>query len=60
MIETEYILTLWLKIVPELTVIFVRLTLISVMVNILGNSCYTAVSYTHLDVYKRQVYGNAW
>ncbi len=46
MIETEYILTLWLKIVPELTVIFVRLTLISVMVNILGNSCYTACMAT--------------
>lgn len=46
MIETEYILKLWLKIVPELTVIFVRLTLISVMVNILGNSCYTACMAT--------------
>lgn len=46
MIETEYILTLWLNIVPELTVIFVRLTLISVMVNIIGNSCYTACMAT--------------
>lgn len=46
MIETEYILTLWLNIVPELTVVFVRLTLISVMVNVLGNSCYTACMAT--------------
>lgn len=45
-IETEYILTLWLKIVPDLTVIFVRLTMISAMVNILGNSCYTACMAT--------------
>ena len=45
-IETEYILTLWLQIVPDLTVIFVRLTMISAMVNILGSSCYTACMAT--------------
>lgn len=46
MIETEYILTLWLKNIPEMTVTFVRLTLIGSMVNILGNSCYTACMAT--------------
>lgn len=45
-LETEYILTLWLKIVPEYTVVFVRLSLIGATVNILGNSCYTACMAT--------------
>lgn len=45
-IETEYILTLWLKNVPEYTIIFVRLSMICAMVNILGNTCYTACMAT--------------
>jgi len=45
-IETPYILKLWLNIVPDMVVIFVRLTLIGSMVNILGNSCYTACMAT--------------
>lgn len=46
LIETEYILTLWLKYVPEYTIIFVRLSMISSMINILGNTCYTACMAT--------------
>lgn len=52
MIETDYILTLWLKIVPDMTVMFVRLTIISAMVNILGSSSYTACMATgHIKRY---------
>ena len=40
------ILTLWLKMVPEHTVTFFRLTMIGTMVNILGNSGYTACMAT--------------
>lgn len=45
-IETPYILKLWLKTVPDFSVIFVRLTLIGTAINILGNSCYTACMAT--------------
>ncbi len=52
MIETEYILTLWLKTVPEFTIIFVRLTMICAIVNILGNTSYTACMATgHIKRY---------
>jgi len=46
MIETETVLTLWLKVVPDDAVIFVRLSLIGAMVNILGNTGYTACMAT--------------
>ncbi|MDX8414732.1 lipopolysaccharide biosynthesis protein [Intestinicryptomonas porci] len=45
-IETETVLSLWLKIVPEDSVIFVRLSLVGAMVNILGNTGYTACMAT--------------
>lgn len=42
MMETEYILTIWLKIVPAHAVNFVRLAIIASMVNIVGKTGYTA------------------
>ena len=44
--ETEYILTLWLKIVPDHAVMFLRLTIIGSMINMLGNTGYTACMAT--------------
>ena len=40
--ETETILTLWLKNVPEGAALFTKLALIGALINILGNSGYTA------------------
>ena len=42
MLETEYILTLWLKNVPDYTVVFLRLTIIGSMLNMLGGTGLTA------------------
>lgn len=44
--ETKYILTLWLKIVPDHAVMFLRLTIIGSMINMLGNTGYTACMAT--------------
>lgn len=44
--ETETILKLWLKIVPEDTALFVRLGLIGAMIMSLGNTGYTACMAT--------------
>lgn len=44
--ETKLILTLWLKIVPEYTVVFVRLALIGSLVTCLGTTGYTACMAT--------------
>lgn len=46
LIETEYILTIWLKLVPPHAVNFVRLAIIASMVHILGKTGYTAVMAT--------------
>lgn len=40
--ETEFILTLWLKNVPEHAVLFVQLSMIASLVNIVGKTGYTA------------------
>ncbi len=40
--EAEKLLTLWLGIVPEYTVVFVRLTFISAITTVLGNTLVTA------------------
>lgn len=40
-IDTEYILTLWLKTYPEYSVIFVRLVLITALIEILSNTLIT-------------------
>lgn len=45
-LETKQILVLWLKIIPEYAVPFVRLTLISTMIFVLGNTLSTAQSST--------------
>ena len=42
LVETEYLLTIWLKIVPPHAVNFVRLAIIASMVNIVGKTGYTA------------------
>lgn len=44
--EAPLILKLWLGNVPEYTVVFVRLAIVSSMVNILGNTPYTACMAT--------------
>ena len=46
LVETEYILTVWLKIVPPHAVNFVRLAIIASMVHIIGKTGYTAVMAT--------------
>lgn len=45
-LETEYILRMWLKIVPDHTVVFLRLTMIGSMVSMLGNTGYVACMAT--------------
>lgn len=56
--ETEQILTLWLKIVPDWTVIFVRLMLCVVMVDSIANPLMTAAAATgRVKVYQSVVGG---
>lgn len=45
-LETEQILVIWLKIIPEYAIPFVRLTLLSTMAFVLGNTLTTAQSAT--------------
>lgn len=45
-LEANFILTIWLKNVPEFTVIFLRLTLIGSLCKMLGNTGYTACMAT--------------
>ena len=44
--ETEYILTLWLKNVPDYTIVFLRLTIIGSVLNMLGGTGLTACMAT--------------
>lgn len=44
--ETNYILTLWLKNVPDYTIIFLRLTIIGSLINTLGGTGLTACMAT--------------
>lgn len=46
LINTEYILLLWLKTVPQFTIIFVQLTLILAMVESISNPLVTALLAT--------------
>lgn len=46
LMETDYILGLWLEKVPEHTVAFVRLAIIGTMIDRLGNTCTTACMAT--------------
>lgn len=41
-LETEYILSLWLIVVPEYTVVFTRLAVVGTMITVLGNTGYNA------------------
>lgn len=45
-LETDFLLTIWLKHVPDMTITFVRLSIIGSMVNVIGNSGYTACMAT--------------
>lgn len=44
--EADYILRLWLKIVPKYAPIFLRLTLFGTLMTLLGNTMYTAIMAT--------------
>ena len=44
--ETETIMRLWLKMVPEYSVVFVRLSFVSAMINLLTNTVYMSVLAT--------------
>lgn len=46
MMETDYVLRLWLKIVPDHAVNFVRLAIMASLVNIIGKTGYTATLAT--------------
>lgn len=46
MFEAEMIIRIWLKVVPDHTVAFFRLSMIGMMVNVLGNTGYTACMAT--------------
>lgn len=46
MLETEYVLTLWLRTVPDHTVTFLRLTIVGSMLNMLGGTGLTACMAT--------------
>lgn len=46
MVETEFVLKLWLKDVPDYSVLFVRLSFLGAMVTTLGNTGYTACMAT--------------
>lgn len=46
LVETEFILTVWLKIVPPHAVNFVRLAIVASMIHIIGKTGYTAVMAT--------------
>lgn len=46
LVETEYILKLWLKIVPDHAATFVRLAIMASLVNIIGKTGYTAAMAT--------------
>lgn len=52
--EAEYILKLWLRIVPEFTVVFVRWTLASALCLVIGNSILAALLSTG-DIKKYQI-----
>jgi len=44
--ETEFILGLWLKLVPDYAVLFVRLSIFAAIMNMLGNTCVAACMAT--------------
>jgi O-antigen/teichoic acid export membrane protein len=54
-VETEFILKIWLGNVPAITILFVRLTMFCAMVTTLGNTSYTACLATG-DIKKYSIY----
>ena len=57
-IETEQILSLWLKIVPEHTVVFLRIILVITMVDVMANPLITSAQATgHIRNYQLLVGG---
>lgn len=58
-VETEQILTIWLKIVPEYSVVFVRLSLLASMCTVLGNTLVTSQLATG-KVKKYQITVTVW
>ena len=42
LIETDFVLGLWLKVVPDNTIVFVRLSIIAAVSNMIGNTCVAA------------------
>jgi len=56
--ETEYILSLWLKIVPDYTAIFVRLIIINILIDSVSGSLMTAAQATgRIKLYQSVVGG---
>lgn len=53
--EADYVLKLWLKIVPEYAVMFLRLSLFGTLMTLLGNSMLTAIMATG-NIKKYQLY----
>ena len=53
--EANYVLKLWLKIVPEYAVMFLRLSLFATLMTLLGNSMLTAIMATG-NIKKYQLY----
>lgn len=58
-IETEQILTLWLKIVPDYAIIFVRLTIVTSMCTVIGNTLVTSQLATG-EIRKYQITVTVW
>ncbi len=52
--ETRTILSLWLKVVPDYTVVFVRLALVASMIHVISNTMVTAMLATG-DIKKYQI-----
>ena len=58
-LETERILSLWLNVVPDYAVIFVRLTFLSTLCTVLGNTLVTAQLATG-DIKRYQIIISLW
>ena len=58
LLETNYLLTIWLKIVPEYVVLFSRLVLITILIDSLSNSLITSALATgKIKIYQMVVGG---
>ncbi len=58
-LETERVLSIWLNVVPEYAVIFVRLTFLSILSTVLGNTLVTAQLATG-DIKRYQIIITLW